>query len=300
MDLSLYGSTGIIGSYFKGLFPVHCIPRDQLHPESKNVLYLISTTDNQTFKENPHIDVDTNLVQLLKRLEACRAAGIHMFNFVSSWFVYGPDYQHPDEKAVCNPNGFYSITKYAAEKLVKEYCTAFGINYRIFRLGNVYGDADNGSDKRNALHYLINRLREHRDINVHINISRDFIHILDACRALHLLCNQGRIQEIYNVGTGISRRLGDALDTAKTLLRSNGYVLRINVPAEYNQAVCFSLNCAKLQAHGFKPLISFEEGLHDLCLNQKFCTPDPTLIDKKLMLLSLASEKEPGIQLAKK
>jgi nucleoside-diphosphate-sugar epimerase len=288
MDLSLYGSTGIIGSYFKGLFPVYCVPREQLKPETKDVLYLISTTDNQTFKEDPHIDVDTNLVQLLKRLEACRVAGVGTFNFVSSWFVYGPDSAYPDEQSICNPNGFYSITKYAAEKLVKEYCSTFGINYRILRLGNVYGGPDSGSNKRNALHYLINQLKNNKDINVHINISRDFIHILDVCRALDLLCAKGNSHEIYNVGTGISTRLGDALDTAKTLLHSQGYVLRTNVPADYNQAVRFGLNCAKLKAHNFTPLISFEEGLRDLCLNQKFCTPDRTLMEQKLMQQSPA------------
>lgn len=288
MDLSLYGSTGIIGTYFNGLFPAFCIPRAQLEPDTKNVLYLISTTDNQTFRENCHVDIDTNLVQLMRRLEACRKAGVDTFNFVSSWFVYGPNHVYPDEQALCDPNGFYSITKYAAEKLVKEYCETFGITYRIFRLGNVYGGFDTGNQKRNALHYLVNRLKTHKDISVHINVSRDFIHILDTCRALQFLCENGDGNCIYNIGTGISTRLGDALDRAKQLVNSRGYVLRNNVPSGYNQAVHFGLNCGKLASHGFKPLISFEEGLQDLCLNQKFCTPDRTLTEQKLTQLSLA------------
>jgi len=284
MDLSLYGSTGIIGSYYKGLFPVSCIPKSQLEPNTKNVLYLISTTDNQTFREDCHIDIDTNLVQLMRRLEACRKANIDVFNFVSSWFVYGPDHSYPDEQTVCNPNGFYSITKYAAEKLVKEYCTTFGIKYRIFRLGNVYGGPDSGSNKRNALHYLLNQVRQNKDVTVHINVARDFIHILDVCRALKFLCEQGDLNVIYNVGTGISTRLGDALDEAKVLLRSTAYVLRANVPQGYDQAVRFALDCGKLKSHGFRPLISFQEGLQDLCLHQKFCTPDLTLMEQKLKL----------------
>jgi dTDP-glucose 4,6-dehydratase len=288
MDLSLYGSTGIIGTYFNGLFPAISIPRPQLEPETKNVLYLISTTDNQTFREDCHIDIDTNLVQLMRRLEACRKANVNTFNFVSSWFVYGPDHVYPDEQVICNPNGFYSITKHAAEKLVKEYCETFVITYRIFRLGNVYGGPDSGNQKRNALHYLASRLKTHRDINVHIDVSRDFIHILDTCRALQFLCEHGDGNSIYNIGTGISTRLGDALNQVKQLVNSMGYILYSNVPSNYNQAVRFGLNCGKLASHGFKPLISFEEGLHDLCLNQKFCTPDPTLMAQKLKQQSLA------------
>lgn len=282
MDLSLYGSTGILGSYFNVLFPSVCIPREQLEPNTENVLYLISTTDNVTFKENPYIDIDTNLVQLMRRLEACRKANVDVFNFVSSWFVYGPNHSYPDETAICNPNGFYSTTKHAAEKLVKEYCQAFGIGYRILRLGNVYGGPDTGSNKRNALHHLVNKLKNNEDIEVYINLSRDFIHILDACRALNFLCNDGDINTVYNVGTGLSTRLGTALDQAKRLLYSRAYVLRKDVPVEYDQAVRFALNCGKLKSHGFTPLISFEEGLYDLCLNQKFCTPDRTLMEQRL------------------
>ena len=112
MDLSLYGSTGIIGTYFKGLFPAVEVPKEQLEPNTENVLYLISTTDNQTFREDCYVDIETNLIELMRRLEACRKAQIEVFNFVSSWFVYGPDYTYPDENSVCNPNGFYSVTKY--------------------------------------------------------------------------------------------------------------------------------------------------------------------------------------------
>ena len=103
MDLSLYGGTGIIGTYFNGLYACNNIPRNQLEPLGDEVLYLISTTDNTTFKENPFVDVDTNLVQLLHRLEACRRVGIKTFNFVSSWFVYGSSYNCPNEEAICDP-----------------------------------------------------------------------------------------------------------------------------------------------------------------------------------------------------
>lgn len=285
MDLSLYGGTGIIGSYYNSLYPSNCIPRSFIAPETADVLYLISTTDNQTFKENPYIDINTNLVELMRRLESCRLHGIKTFNFVSSWFVYGPQAFYPIESDTCNPNGFYSITKYTAEKLVKEYCQSFGINYRIFRLGNVYGGLDKGSLKRNALHYLVNQLSKNKDIYVHINVSRDFIHIHDACRALNFLCSKSPVNEIYNVGTGKAVKLGAALDDAKLLLKSQGCVFRKAIPGDYQQSISFRLNCKKLQALGFECLIPFNHGLKDLCTHQRFSIPDPTLTGKKLKQL---------------
>ena len=300
MDLSLYGATGIIGTYYKNLFPIREIHRESLLPLTEEVLYLISTTDNSTFKDNPHLDISTNLVELIKRLDVCRRAGVKTFNFVSSWFVYGPDHEHPNEDVICNPNGFYSITKHTAEKLLIEYCTAFGINYRILRLGNVYGGPGHGTTKRNALHFLIEQLRQHKDVTAYINLSRDFIHILDTCRAIELVCNHGKLNTIYNIGTGQPKTLGSCLDKAKTLLKSTACVFRSAVPIGYNQAVRFSLDCTKLQTLDFKPLISLEEGLTDLCLHQKLCTPDRTLMEEKLRQLSNVSTMEPGIPLANK
>ena len=282
MDLSLYGGTGLIGSYFYGAYASYIIPRERLYPFSQRVLYLISTTDNKTFKENPHIDVDTNLVVLLKRLEACREFGVKEFNFVSSWFVYGPEHEHPNEESFCNPNGFYSITKYTAERLVREYCKEHGIAYRILRLGNVYGGPDNGNIKRNALHFLVNKLKNNEDVLVHLNLSRDFIHMMDACRAIDFVCTAGELNEIYNIGTGIATNLGSALDQASRILETDACVSRVDTPTNYDQAVRFSLDCTKLQALGFKHLIPIEEGIKDLCLSRKFSTPDPILMGKKL------------------
>lgn len=282
MDLSLYGSTGIIGSYFQELFPSLSVPRDLLTPGSKRVLYLISTTDNETFKEDPLIDVNTNLVELMRRLDACRKAGVKEFNFVSSWFVYGPTHRRPHEFVDCKPHGFYSITKYTAEQLVKEYCTEFKIDYRILRLGNVYGGPDPGTSKRNALHFLINRLKKKESIRVMNYVTRDFIHILDTCRALALVCSLGELNTIYNIGTGKATELLKAVEYANELLGNPADIYRFDPPHVYNQAIRFSLDCGSLNNLGFEPIFDIYQGLEDLCLNRKFCTPDRTLMAKKL------------------
>lgn len=286
MDLSIYGGTGIIGSYFQGLFPSLLVPRDQLAPGTKRVLYLISTTDNESFKEDPLIDVNTNLVELMRRLDACRKEGVEEFNFVSSWFVYGPTYRQPHEYVDCKPRGFYSITKYTAEQLVKEYCTEFKINYRILRLGNVYGGPDPGTHKRNALHFLINRLKKKESVRVMNYLTRDFIHILDACRAIHFTCYTGQPNSIYNIGTGKTTELSKAIEYANELLGNPSKIYRFSPSHTYNQAIRFSLDCGLLNNLGFTPIFDIYQGLEDLCLHRKFCTPDPILMEQKLKQLS--------------
>jgi nucleoside-diphosphate-sugar epimerase len=277
MKLTLYGGTGIIGTYYRGLYGSDYVQRDHVCPLTEDVLYLISTTDNYNIYHNPQLDIHTNLSVLANRLEHCRDFGIKTFNFVSSWFVYGPGHTKPTERSICNPNGFYSVTKYAAEKLVMEYCSAHDIEWRIFRLGNVYGGPDKGTKKRNALHRIIESLRKDEDIEVYDGLSRDYIHILDVCRAMNLLCYKGDTNAIYNIGTGIETTLFDCIRDAKSILNSSSQIKRIPPKEDYNQAIRFSLDCTKLYGIGFKPKLTLQEGLEDLCRDQKFCTPARTL-----------------------
>jgi nucleoside-diphosphate-sugar epimerase len=281
MDLSVYGASGIIGTYYQGLFPCLPIEKNQLDPESNEILYLISTTSNQNLKTDTFLDIETNLIVLAQRLNACKEAGIKVFNFVSSWFVYGPHTEHPNEDTLCDPNGFYSATKHCAEKLVKEYCEEFGINWRILRLGNVYGGPDKGSSKRNSLHFLIERLKKDEGIIVYHNLSRDFIHILDTCRAIDLVTKQGEYNQIYNIGTGIATQLQKCLEKAKYFLQSDSDIFPTKPPFNYSQAIKFRLDCKKIESLGFKPLIQITEGIEDLCLSRRLCMPDPTFLEMK-------------------
>ena len=273
MDLTLYGGTGIIGTYYRGMYPSEYVERDMCFPLTEDVLYLISTTDNTNIHTSPQLDIHTNLSVLANRLDHCRDFGISTFNFVSSWFVYGPTHVKPTEQSICNPNGFYSVTKYAAEKLVMEYCQAHGMNWRILRLGNVYGGPDKGTEKRNALHRIIESLRKDKDVEVYAGLSRDYIHINDVCRALHFLCKSGEYNQIYNVGTGIETTLFDCITSAKDILKSRSKIKQISPRKDYNQAIRFSLDCTKLYNLGYRPTLTLQEGLEDLCRDQKYCTP---------------------------
>ena len=72
--ISVFGGTGFIGGAFCDLYPdeVIKIPRESRKPESKDILYLISTTSNYNILDNLHIDVNTNLNLLMKMLDIVR------------------------------------------------------------------------------------------------------------------------------------------------------------------------------------------------------------------------------------
>ena len=144
--ISIFGGSGFIGSKFCELYKDQIIKIDKNDyiPKTNNILYLISTVDNYNVHNNLHIDIDTNLKVLMNVLENIPKNSDTVFNFISSWFVYGQNNEIPfrEDYSKCNPTGFYSITKYCAEQLLISFCQTYNIKYRIFRLANVLGEGD--------------------------------------------------------------------------------------------------------------------------------------------------------------
>lgn len=271
--ISVYGGTGFIGGSFCNLFPdrVIKIPRDSREPQSKNILYFISTTTNYNVFEDLHVDINTNLNLLMEVLEYCKSEDI-VFNFVSSGFVYGLDVIDAKETDLPDPRGFYSITKRAAEQLLISFCETFGCKYRIFRLANVYGTDKTISSKKNVLAFLISKLKNNEDVQLYDGglVLRDYIHVNDVSIAIKHIIDNGSENEIYNIATGQPRYFRDIIQLAVDKLPNcESKIISIETPKFYTktQAKNFSLNIEKLNNLNFKPSISLDIGIEQLCIN---------------------------------
>lgn len=272
-NISVFGGTGFIGGTFCNLYSedVVVIPREERIPQSKEILYFISTTTNYNVFEDLHIDINTNLNLLMEVLEHCKEEDV-VFNFVSSGFVYGLDIIDAKETDLPDPRGFYSITKRTAEQLLISFCETFGCKYRIFRLANVYGTDKTISPKKNVLAFLINKIKSNEDIQLYEGgyVLRDYMHVDDVSRAMMHLINHGEVNQIYNVATGQPRYFRDIIqlvyDEIKT---SSSEILSVETPDFYKstQAKNFSLNVEKLLSLNFSPQIPFELGIKELCIS---------------------------------
>jgi nucleoside-diphosphate-sugar epimerase len=268
--ISVYGGTGFIGGTFCEMFPeeVVLVPRNNREPETNEVLYFISTTTNQSVFSNLHIDIDTNLSIFVDVLEKCKNKDI-TFNFISSIFVYGNDILNAKETDCCNPRGFYSITKRCAEQLLVSYCETFGIKYRILRISNVYGLDKTVSSGKNVLGFMVNLLKENKDINLYGGgkFLKDYMFVDDVCRAIRVVLEKGNQNEIYNIASGTSMLFVDIIQRAKDMIQSKSSLISISFPKEqeYLQIKNMSLNIDKLNGLGFNCNIDLETGLHMLC-----------------------------------
>jgi nucleoside-diphosphate-sugar epimerase len=271
MKISVYGGTGFIGSVFcrKYADEVIKIKREARKPESNEILYFISTTSNYNVLESVRVDVDVNLSVLMEVLENCKDKGI-VFNYISTGFVYGNDIINAAETDYCNPSGFYSITKRAAEMLIISFCETFDVKYRILRLANVYGTEDiESSGKKNALGFLIGLLKKNKEISLYDggDVLRDYLHVEDVCAAIKLVMEKGCLNSIYNIASGKPKKFYDVIMMAKQYVGSNSNIVSIEAPAFYKmaQAKNFSLNVDRLKSLGFEEKILLEEGVKLLC-----------------------------------
>lgn len=197
--LTILGGGGFVGSRYVKEFYDPAIgniasvnKRDDYNVYSADVLYLISTVHNSNVYVDPYLDINTNLVTLIKVLENWRArtdASEGVFNFISSWFV--------DSEV----QGFYTSTKRCAEELLVAYCKAYGLRYRILRLSNVVGPGDKVTDKKNALQSVVRKLQNNLRVYLHGrgDFRRSYIHVKDCVRAIELIMSKGEENTIYSV-----------------------------------------------------------------------------------------------------
>lgn len=269
-DISVFGSTGYIGSTFCRMYPdkITPVPREEKNFSTDQALYFISTTTNQSVFKDLHVDIDTNLSLFIDILSNCRDRDV-IFNFISSGFVYGNDVLDYKEWYSCNPTGFYSITKRTAEQLLISYCKTFGIKYRILRIGNVYGLDKTVTPGKNVLGYMISLLKKNKQIKLFDggDYLKDYMSVNDVCRAIDLVIEKGEVNEIYNIASGTSQSFRSIITTARNILGSKSELIDVPMPEnqKHIQVKNMTLNTEKLRDLGFSCEMSFYQGLQTLC-----------------------------------
>lgn len=270
--ISVYGGTGFVGGIFCQTYPEETIviPREEREPQSKNILYFLSTTSNYNVFQDLHVDINTNLNILMDVLEYCKDNDA-IFNYMSTGFVYGNDVVNAKETDHCDPRGFYSITKRTAEQLLVSFCETFGVKYRILRSTNIYGHDKAKSCKKNVLGHMVNLLKSNEEVILYDNgkYYKDYMHVEDVARAIKTVMDKGEVNTIYNIGTGHTRLYREIIHMAKDLLSSESKIIPVDTPDFYKkvQAKNFTLNVDKLYSLGFRHAISVEDGLKCLCFD---------------------------------
>lgn len=264
--VSVFGGKGFVGGHFcnANTDRVEVVEREAVGAKYPVILDFVSTIDNYNVRTNPYLDIETNLTLLIRKLEDARKThGINtVYNLISTWFVYGKTRLPAREDAPCNPTGFYSITKRAAEQLLISYCQTFGMSWRVLRLGNVIGIGDKKiSPRKNALQYMIRELAQGREVSLYkSNTIRDFINVCDVVEAIRLVLNKGEPNQIYNVANGRGWNVQQLVEYAHAIA-GTGKINIVPVPEFHKQVqtMAMRLDISKLKKLGYTQSHGIEE-----------------------------------------
>ncbi len=170
-----------------------------------------------------------------------------------------------DEQAKIHPSSVYGITKQVQEQLVMTVCKSIGIAAVAFRYQNVYGPGQSLSNPYTGILSIFStRILNGNPISIFEDgkESRDFVYIDDAVAATILGIEKDEANDqVFNVGSGIATTVLAVVDTLTQNYNKN---VPVSVTGNYRIGD-IRHNYADIKKIstllGFKPAISFEEGV---------------------------------------
>lgn len=208
--------------------------------------------------ENPALFYRVNYMTTLNALEVCRKYKARLV-YISSYIYGPPQYLPVDEKHPMNPFNPYAQTKVICEKLCEGYHRDFGVKVSVIRPFNLYGLGQKG---KLLIPEIIGQLKEGKT-EIQLKAAsprRDYINVVDVARAICMCAKSDEEYEAYNVCSGQSVSVREITEIINKYLQ-NKVTFKFSVSDRPNEVDESRGSCEKLMALGWKPSISFEEGI---------------------------------------
>jgi dTDP-glucose 4,6-dehydratase len=207
--------------------------------------------------------ITTDVFGTFVLLEAAREAPqLRRFVQISTDEVYGSvpegSSRETDELRPRNP---YSASKAGADRLAYSYWATYQVPVLITRASNNYGPYH---FPEKVIPLFITNAIEDIPLPLYGDglQERDWLHVLDHCRAIDLLLHAGTPGEVYNVGGGnhvknvdLTRRILELVGKPESLIQP--------VADRPGHDRRYSLDTTKLRSLGWRPEVSFDDGLRD-------------------------------------
>ena len=254
----------LIVPYFKGI---------------DHVFHLAALADIVPSIVNPVGYYRSNVNGTFNVVEASRIGGVKKIVYTASASCYGvPDSFPTPETAEMRPQYPYALTKYLGEQIVLHWGQVYKIPVLSLRLFNVYGPRSRTSGTYGAVFgvFLAQKLNNKPFTVVGDGKqTRDFIFVTDVANAFFMAANSDLRQEAMNVGSGNPHNINRLVELLK------GEV--VYIPKRPGEPDCSFADTAKIKKLlGWKPKVSFEEGVRSILDNIDFWRDAPVWTPEKI------------------
>lgn len=203
----------------------------------------------------------TNVEGVYQILLSAKNNNVSRVVLVSTDEVYGSrDVGSALETDTISPRNPYSASKAGGELLGKAFFESFKLPVLITRGCNTYGPYQY---PEKVLPLFITNALEGKPLPLYKggehNI-RDWLYVDDHCRAIDFVLQKGTPGEIYNISAGFEK---ENIEITRKVLELTGKDESLIqwVPDRPGHDRRYSMNSDKLRALGWKPQISWEEGI---------------------------------------
>jgi UDP-glucose 4-epimerase len=184
--------------------------------------HLIGGTSPAASNADPLGDLDCALTSTVAFLERARRTGLRRIVFVSSGgTVYGVPSALPiAEDAPTDPICAYGITKLAAEKYLHLYGHLHGLDHRVLRVANPFGEHQVSRRQQGVVAAFMRAAARGEPLVIWGDgaVIRDYIYVGDVVDAL---LRAGMVERpehrVLNIGSGRGRSLNEVADAVEAV-----------------------------------------------------------------------------------
>jgi UDP-glucose 4-epimerase len=247
-------------------------PDDKLFAGAEYVFHFAGIGDIVPSIDKPVDYMSTNVLGTVKVLECARHAKTRKLVYAASSSCYGLADVPTREDAPIRPEYPYALSKYMGEEAVLHWGRVYGLPVNSIRIFNAYGTRSKTSGAYGAVFgvFLAQKLAGKPFTLVGDGTQRrDFLFVTDVARAFFLAATTARPNEIFNLGAGDPQTVNRLLE-----LLGGGEIVRL--PKRPGEPDCTWADITKIQRDlGWKPLVSFEEGVGQMLRNLDYWREAP-------------------------
>ena len=213
----------------------------------------------------PQIFLQTNIIGTQVLLDAAVKYKVKRFHHISTDEVFGSialeDKTRWNENQPHNPRSPYSVSKAAAEQLVRAYGETFGLPFTITNCTNNFGPYQ---FPEKLLPLAITNLLEDKKVPIYGDgrYVRDWLFVEDHCRAIDMVLQFGKLGETYCIG-GMEEEINNLQFIKKVLDilgKSENYLEFVKDRPGHDRKYALDWTKAKNEL-GYKPRCGLDEYL---------------------------------------
>jgi UDP-glucose 4-epimerase len=213
--------------------------------------------------QQPLVDAESNISGMINLLEAARENGVRRVIYSSTGgAIYGAtDHLPTPETHPTNPLSPYGCSKLCGEEYLKTWHRLYGLEYVIFRYGNVYGPRQDAHGEAGVVAIFGGLMLEGKQPTIfgRGHKTRDYVYVGDVAEA-NVLALSGPANDTFNLATGSQTTDQQVFDTVAAAVGYTG-------PPVYGperlgdlQHSCLDITKAR-EVLGWAPQVGFAEGV---------------------------------------